>query len=81
MAMTSDFFDTSNPHFLRAFFLFCDVCNKATFAASSVDVNEPRLRKIAVSMILSMRQQALIEQFKLFGGELKASYPSSWPKR
>jgi len=79
--MASDYLDTTNPYLLRAFFGFCDICNNATYAASNSEIDEPRLRNLAVSMILNVRAQSLIEQFKLFGGEFKASFPASWPKR
>jgi len=79
--MASDYLDTSNPYLLRAFFQFCDIANNATCAASNSDIEEPRLRKLAVRMILSVREQALTEQLKLFGGAFKAVVPSSWEKR
>jgi hypothetical protein len=81
MQTKSDYLDASNPYLLRAFFQFCDIANNATFAASNSDIDEPRLRRLAISMILSVRQQSLMRLFTLFGGEFKASFPSSWPKR
>lgn len=85
--MRSDYLDVSNPYLLRAFFAYCDVANKARekradLSLESIPVEyRARAASTLAGMMESMRLRALTGLFELFGGEFKASFPSSWSKR
>lgn len=49
--MRSDYLDTSNPYRLLAFFQFCDAANMARDGIATLEVEDPRLRRLTISMI------------------------------
>lgn len=66
--MKSDYIDTSNPHRLRAFFLFCDCANKAELAKTTIPITitDQRIRRCLTQSLEGERQKAVAAVLELF---------------
>ena len=72
--MRSDYLDTSNPHRLKAFFLYVNAANMARGAANAPAVlnQNPDVQRCLISILAAERQRA--EQAAL---DLFDPYPST----
>lgn len=77
-----DYLDTSNPYRLSAFFKFLDAANMARTGIDTLQITSVKARNCMVSVLKASRQQAIERAFEMLnGGEVKAIYPPSWPRK